>query len=167
MPPAVVNASPLIFLAKLERLDALEVFKPVYTTPPVLAEVDVGLQQGYREALSVQRAIDDGAISVRRAPPLTLPPPRLDAGELSVLSLARAIAGSTAVVDDLAAIRAAKHLGLRVRSTPFVLLDNVVSGRLPPPEFRSLLDALLGMEYYISPALFLTLVDAAGRLARR
>jgi len=164
---AVVNASPLIFLAKLERLDALRVFERVLTTPVVVAEVELGLEQGYREALSVQRAIDEGAIVVRRAPELTLPPPRLDPGELSVISLARRTPGSTVVIDDLPAIRAAKHLGLRVRSTPFVLLDNLHEGKMDATEFRGMLERLVGLDYYLSASLLLFLMEAAQRLERR
>ncbi len=142
-------------------------FGPILTTPQVLREVEVGLAQGYREALAVRRAIAERSIHVRRAPLLTLPPPRLDAGELSVLALALRIPEATAVLDDLAAIRAAKHLGLRVRSTPFVLLENVQRGRLGHEDFRRILDALLALEYHISPSLFLFLVEAADKVARR
>lgn len=164
---AVVNASPLIFLAKLERLGALQVFDRLLTTPIVLAEVEIGLEQGYQEALGVRRLIDEGAITVQRAPELALPLPRLDPGELSVLSLAGKTAGATAVIDDLAAIRAAKHLGLRARSTPFVLLDNLVSGRLDSDEFRRLLKRLVELDYYLSADLALFLVDSAKEHDRR
>ena len=167
MAAAVVNASPLIFLAKLEQLAALSIFEPVFTTPQVVAEIELGLEQGYREALAVRRFIDEGAIAVRRAPSLSLPPPRLDPGELSVISLARRTAGATVVIDDLPAIRAAKHLGLRVRSTPFVLLDNLSSGRLGADRFEGLLHELLALEYHISPALFLFLVESARRISGR
>ena len=164
---AVVNASPLIFLAKLSKLDALGVYDPLLTTPLVIAEVEVGSAKGYREALAVRGIVSRRVLEVREAPPLNLPPPVLDAGEQSVISLATKVARATAVIDDLAAIRAAKHLGVRVRSTPFVLLDNLASGRIDLEEFRSLLDRLLAMDYRISPSLFMELVELGDAAAAR
>jgi predicted nucleic acid-binding protein len=165
-PAAVVNASPLIFLAKLGKLEALGLFEPVFTTPQVMAEVTVGLERGFREALSVRRLVAENTIEIREAPSLKLPPPRLDPGELSVIALASQVKGAIAVIDDLAAIRAAKHFGVRVRSTPFVLLDNVVARRIEFDEFRALLDRLLALEYHLSTALFLELVALGEEAAR-
>jgi len=167
MAAAVVDASPLIFLAKLGFLDGLGVFHPIFTTPQALVEVEAGLDQGYREALAVRRLLEVQTLEVREAPPLSLPPPVLGAGELSVISLASSVRRATAVLDDLAGIRAAKHLGVRVRSTPFVLLDNLSARRIEFERFRSLLDALLAMDYRISPALFLELVSLGEEAARR
>lgn len=167
MAAAVVNASPLIFLAKLGRLEALQIFKPVVTTPQVMAEVDLGLEQGFREPLAVRRFIDDGSNEVRAAPLLTLPPPRLDIGELSVVSLARAIPGATAVIDDLSAIRAAKHLGLRVRSTAYVLVDNLTLDRIDLVEFRTIMGRLLEMDYHMRTPLYLHILDQADRVTRK
>lgn len=160
---AVVNTSPLIFLAKLGRLEALSIFKPVLTTPEALSEVLAGLPEGFRDALAVQAAVDQGAIEVRKAPPLSVPPLDLGRGEVSVLGLARRVSGVTVVVDDLPAIKAAKGLGLRVRSTPFVLLDNVDGGGIGVEEFRGLVDQLVGLGYHISPQLYLRLRDEGKR----
>lgn len=164
---AVVDASPLIFLAKLGSLDALGVFDPVITTPQALAEVEAGVERGYREILSIRRLLGDRTLEVREAPRLELPPPTLGPGELSVISLAAGIPHATAVIDDLPAIRAAKHMGVRVRSTPFVLLDNLHARRIDPGRYRSLLDALLALDYRIGPALFLELVALGEEVARR
>ena len=161
MPAAVVNASPLIFLAKLGRIDALTVFEPVLTTPEAFGEVTAGLALGYRDALAVHRAVDTGALTVRKAARLRAPPVGLDIGELSVLGLAATLPGSTAILDDLAAIKAARGMGLRARSTPFVLLDNVDAGRLTRMEFRQLLDALVGHGYFMGPAPYNRLAEAA------
>jgi predicted nucleic acid-binding protein len=167
MAAAVVNASPLIFLAKLGALEALGVFDPVLTTPQAIAEVEAGLQQGYRETLALGRLVADEVLEVREPPRLELPPPRLGAGELSVISLASTIRGATAVIDDRAAIRAAKHLGVRVRSTPFVLLDNVAARRIGLAQYKELLDRLLNLNYHLSPALFLELVGLGEKAAGR
>jgi len=161
---AVVNTSPLIFLGKLARLEALEVFDRVYTTPEALREVMAGAPEGHGEALAVQAAVERGAITIRRAPAQASPPPGLGPGELSVLALARRVDDATVVVDDLAAIKAARGVGLRVRSTPFILLDNIEAGRMDPEEFGEVLDSLLRAGYFMGPRLYMALRDAAGRL---
>lgn len=166
MPAAVVNASPLIFLSKLEQLEALRVFRPVFTTRVVLAEVEAGLGTGHRDALAVQRAVKEGRILVRRAAPLSLPALNLDPGELSVLALASRSTGAIAVVDDLPAIKAARHLGLTVRSTPYVLLENVAKGRLGSAEFRTLMEALVRLDYRLSPTLYMALLEESELLRR-
>lgn len=164
MPAAVVNASPLIFLAKLGRLGALELFDPVVTTPQTLREVTAGLGLGYGDALAVQAAVDAHRISVRRAPRLRPAPLGLDPGELSVIALAYRLPGATAVLDDLAAIKAARNLGIRARSTAFLLLDNVAARRLAVDEFRDLLDGLLREGYFLAPKLYLRLVEDSARV---
>ena len=162
--PAVVNTSPLIFLAKIGRLEALSIFDPVLTTPEALAEVMVGLAEGFREALAVQDAVERGAIELRSAPGPAVATIDLGPGEDSVLSLARRVRGATAVVDDLAAIKAARGLGLRVRSTPFVLLDNVESGRLEVRQFEEDLESLVGFGYHMGARLYLRLLEEGRRL---
>ena len=167
MPAAVVNASLLIFLSKLEQLDALQVFSPVLTTSVVLEEVEAGLETGYRDALGVQRAVREGRIAVRQAPALRIPAINLDPGELSVVALANAIKGAVAVVDDLPAIRVARQLGVTVRSTPFVLLENVARGRIAPLEFRELLARLVQFDYHMKPSLYAALVGDAEAMGHR
>ena len=162
--PAVVNTSPLIFLAKLGRLEALRIFEPVLTTPEALAEVMAGLEEGFRDAHAVQDAVDRGAIETRRAPRTATATIDLGPGEDPVLSLARGVRGVTVVVDDLPAIKAARGMGMRVRSTPFVLLDNVEAGRLEIGTFEELLQTLLGFGYHMGGNLYLRLLEQGRRL---
>lgn len=164
MPAGVVDASALIFLAKLQRLDALKVFSPVLSTREALDEVVAGLATGHRDALAVQAAVDGRRIAIRPAPPLATALAHLGRGERSVLALARRLAGSTAILDDLGAIRAAHNLGVRVRSTPFLLLDNAAAGRLSALEFRAALDSLLGEGYFLSPRLYVRLLEESAGL---
>ena len=65
------------------------------------------------------------------------------------------------IVDDLAAIRAARASGLEPRSTPYLLLDGHRQGRLGSSSFQARLDALLGHGYFMSPRLYQRLIEAA------
>ncbi len=163
MPAAVVDSSALIFLAKLHRLDALGVFAPVLTTREVVDEVEAGVATGHRDVLAVQAALERRRIVVRRAPAAPAALAHLGRGERSVLALARRLPSSTGVIDDLGAIKAAHSFGVRVRSTPFLLLDNVSAGRISRSEFQALLDDLLGAGYFLSPRLYVRLLEEAGR----
>lgn len=163
MPAAVVDSSALIFLAKLRRLDALGLFAPVFSTREVIDEVEAGMGTGHRDALAVQAAVEGRRIRVRRTPSVPASLAHLGPGERSVLAVARRLPNSTAVIDDLGAIKAAHSNGIRVRSTPFVLLDNVSAGRISRSEFQVLLDALLREGYFLSPRLYVKLLYEAGR----
>lgn len=159
---AVVDTSPLIFLGKLDALDLLP--RPTGTTPAVLAEVEAGRPAGNAEADAVQARVKDGAIVIA-------PPPRrridlatgLDPAEAGVLALALDQEVHRVVVDDLAAIRAARLLGLEPVSTPFLLLEAHREQRLGAAAYRRALEALLGHGYFLSPRLYQRLLDAADR----
>ena len=167
MTGAAVNASPLIFLARLGRLQALGLYRPLLTTDEVLREVKAGAQRGFPGWVPVSRAVDEGALEARRADLRPIEGFILDPGELSVLRLAANEGLATVVVDDLAAIRAARHLGLSARSTPFVLLENVAAGRLSAAEFRACLSRLLVEGYHLSAPLYGLLLEALDGLPPR
>jgi predicted nucleic acid-binding protein len=164
---AAVNTSPLIFLARLGRLEALAPFRPLFTTDEVLREVKAGARKGFPEWVPVSRAVDEGFLDVHRADLRPIEGFILDPGELSVLRLAAKKALATVIVDDLAAIRAARHLGLSPKSTPFVLLENVAAGQLAAAEFRADLNRLLAEGYHLSAPLYGFLLEAVDRLPAR
>ena len=167
MPGAAVNTSPLIFLARLGRLDALRVFDPLVTTRAVIAEVEAGSARGHAERVPVGRLVDEGLLKVRKADLRPVEGYELDPGELSVLRLAEAERLPNVVVDDLAAIRAARQLSLSPRSTAFVLLDAAAAGRVPPKQFKTDLEALMRAGYHLSAPLYVFLLEAAAKLERR
>jgi len=164
VPGAAVNTSPLIFLARLGRLDVLRAYKPLVTTTAVIREVGAGSTRGHLEGVPVDRFVQAGHLKVRRADLRPLEGFELDPGELSVLRVAEKEGLATVVVDDLAAIRAARHLGLSPRSTPFVLLDAASAGRVQPKDFHRDLERLLREGYHLGAPLYQFLREAADRL---
>lgn len=167
MPAAVVDTSPLVFLAKLDRLALLGLFSPVLTTNAVVREVEAGLALGHPEILALRREVKAGRLTVRSVSESPIPGLDLGPGELTVLRLASRLAGTVAVVDDRRAIRAAKRNGVRVLSTPFVFLESVSGGEMDGSEFRRALDQLMAEGYHLSPRLYLLLLEEAGALAGR
>ncbi len=111
----VFNASPLILLGKAGELEWIPRLGEVVVPQPVADEINAG-------------AADDAArvwLSGREArlirPPISVPAKlaerRLGAGETAVLAWAKANPAFEAVLDDSAARRTAKSMGLTIRGT--------------------------------------------------
>jgi len=157
---AVINASPLIFLSKLDMLECLKIFDMVYTTNIVIHEIEVGLEKGYPEALLVKKLVADEFLIVKDKKPkeneLGLHP-----GELSIIELARELKIENIIVDDKTAIQASKYFGLKVTSTPFLLLKNLKNGKIELIDFRIAMDRLISFGYFISPNLYMKIIEKA------
>lgn len=157
---AVADTSPLIFLSKLGLLELLP--RPTGTTPAVLREVAAGRPVGNAEADAVEQEVKGGRLVVVKPPRRRIDAASgLDATEAGVLVLALDQGVRRILVDDLAAIKAARLLGLEPRSTPFVLLEAHRQQRLDRAQYRAHLEALLQNGYFLSPRLYQRLVEAA------
>ena len=118
--PVIVDAGPLIALAKIGRIGLMKrIFGHVFTTREVLAEL--GLATDAPGAAELQQAFDDGWLA-------TLPPnspdeshPYLDAGEASCLVAASRHKVSLLVIDERLGRREARRLGIAITGTAGVL----------------------------------------------
>lgn len=145
--PAVVNSSPLILLAKADRLDLLRL-----AGSPILVPADVGREvRAHAEADAAVLALDRPGlleiVEVERIPDLILAWD-LGVGESSVLAWASAHPGTTAVLDDLAARRCARALGIPLRGTMGLVLVARLRGLIPAA--RPVLKALREAGLYLS-----------------
>ena len=151
---AVVNASPVIFLAGAGRLELLREAGDTVVVPSAVAR-EIG---AHGPAEPAARALADAPwLEVVDAPEV---PPRvlrwdLGAGESAVLAWALAHAGCQAVVDDLAARRCAAALGVPVRGTLGLVLVAKRRGRIPAA--RPVVEELRRGGMYLSDAV----LDAA------
>ena|SRR5271166_559835 len=157
----VVNASPIIFLDRLGLLDLLnEPGVTVFVPEPVMVELG-GLSSDDPAVVAVRSA---SWIQVVPAPPIPDPlgPFRLGRGEESVLAFALAPDEQTAqvVLDDLAARRCAKALGLDVRGTLSFLLVAKAEERIQA--VRPLLEILHQSGMRLSATLVRQVLDLAG-----
>lgn len=126
---ALVNAGPLIALAKLNRLHLLiDLLKTFHVPRSVYREVVVeGLARGLPDAATIRRflahhklPIIDVATPVIKA---YRPPVELDAGEHELLALARTFPAVLVLMDDEVARAEARRLGLEVRGTLGILVE--------------------------------------------
>jgi len=145
--PPVVNASPVIYLARASLIDLLQVEGSSICVPRLVSDE------------IRRRGSDDPAAHVLETTPwlqeveLASTSPkvlawRLGSGETAVLSWSLAHPGSVAIVDDLAARRCAEVLGLPFTGTLGVVLRAKRKGILPAA--RPAIDKLLAAGMYLS-----------------
>jgi len=162
---ATINTSPLIFLAKLGMLDCLRIYENVYTTSIVIEEVEMGLRQGFEEAIMIRKLVEEGFLVVKEESQNTkikgLSTFGLHTGELSMLKMAGDMKPDLVIVDDRVGIKAAKYLGFNVVSTPFLLLKNLEAGKISKQDFPETLEKLMGLGYFLSPGLYVKILKNA------
>lgn len=169
----VFDATPLIYLAKAERLGVAETLtEPRVVPQPVYREVVTdGIDEGYDDARRIERAIDGGLLDVvavdidesavatrlRRHPGLS------DA-DVSVLACAEA-RDAVAVMDESSGRSAAEVEGIETRGTAYVVLSAVNRGRLSAAGGRDAIDAMIAEGWYVAPDVYTKLVGKLESLA--
>lgn len=146
----VVNATPLIALSVLERLDLLrEIFGEVIVPSAVYEEVT------FEEASRPGAALIIQADWLQIASPNTQPTIEplllgLDVGEMDVLLLAREISPDWVLIDEKQGRRVAKAMDLPVKGTLGVLLTAVLAGLMSKDEALDGLQLLIEHRIRIS-----------------
>jgi predicted nucleic acid-binding protein len=145
--PAVVNASPLIFLSRAGLLDLLQLLSSEIIVPEVVAsEIEFrGKSDPTAHALA-----NIAWLVVTQTPQVT---PQIQAwglgpGESSVLAWAYAHPGSEAIIDDLAGRRCAAAFNIPIRGTLGLALIAKQRGRIPSA--RRVLEQLRQGGMYLS-----------------
>lgn len=156
----VVDTSPLIFLAKLDRLDLLKRSADQVVAPTaVLREVgeypdaaNERIEQARQSWLSIREVEDRRVVEVLMAD--------LDAGESEAIALALETKAERVVLDDLDARRFAHRVGLSPVGTLGLLLAAKLRGELP--SLQAEIERLRQAGFRLSPALSQALLREAG-----
>lgn len=167
MRAAVADATVLIYLAKLGELDRLERRFDAVLVPAAVHEevVERGRAEGYRDALAVEAAADDGLEVVSLADDVAATAERLrdtadlGRGEAAAIALAQARA-ARCLTDDHAARTTAAAVGVEVGGTIYVLLDALDAGTLSYDEYVRLIDGLSDAGFRMSASLYRRALDA-------
>lgn len=159
----VVNASPLIHLARISLLESLRTTPgstDVVVPQAVLDEVMRGASHD-PTALLVEKAARDW-LRVVPTPPAhpDINQSLIDSGEIAVLSVALATPGATAVLDDRMARTEASRLGIPVIGTLRILLDAKATGNIP--SVRTPLEQLRALGMRLSDAVWDEVLRQAG-----
>jgi predicted nucleic acid-binding protein len=127
--PAVVNASPLIFLSRAGLLDLLQLLSSEIVVPEIVA-TEIGVRG--KSDLTAQAIASTDWLVVTQTPrvPTQIQSWGLGPGESSVLAWAHAHPGSEAIIDDLAARRCAAAFNIPARGTLGLALIAKQRGRI-------------------------------------
>ena len=163
-PKYVLDATPLIHLAKVGLLEVVLDSFEVYAAESVVAEVTQG--EGYPDAKIIQGAVENGLLKVHR--PLDgefvralLRHSEMHAGEAETLASAVDL-GATAVMDDGVARAVARVYGIRTRpGTLYMLFRLVAAGKLDATSAEGKLDEMVKCGLYLDSR---TLVAAKEKL---
>lgn len=156
----IVNASPLILLGKINRLNFLEKLCPSFAIPAaVLLEISAGPERD-----PARQWIQTASISARVVPnqpiPFEINAWDLGAGETAVISLAVSLTAAICVLDDLAARNCAEVFQLPVIGTLGILLKAKVAGIIP--RLQPEIDQLLAVGSMLSPSVIQRALTLAG-----
>lgn len=162
----VSNATPLIYLAKIGKIELLKkVFGEVLIPEEVRVEVvDEGKRLGEMDAYVVEEAIRDGWIKVLTAEALEVPI-KLGRGEVAVLSLAKRKGFREVLVDEVPARIAAKLMGLTPRGTIFVLLKALEIEEISLDDFLDALSELVNHGFRLKEEVYLEVVKRAREIS--
>src|SRR6266542_3724193 len=166
----IADTSPLIVLAKLNRLDLLHAdFDQVIIPPAVYREgVVAGQQLRADDAMAIQHAVADGLIEVR-APQHALSgvTAHLGQGELECIQLALELDADAVLMDDYNARRTAQDIFTHwnkhaaVRGTLGLIAGAVHAGHLGAQEAIVLVTLLRARDdVWINPALCDQVIEA-------
>ena len=159
----IINASPLILLGKINRLDLLSQLPPFLTIPrSVSMEISAGpdadpAKKWLGLPSSAQLIKDDAPV----LPEILAWD--LGAGETSVISMAMQTGDSVCVLDDLAARNCAKVFDIPVIGTLGILLKAKVSGLIPT--LRPEIENLVACGSMLSPRIIAEALELANESA--
>ena len=155
----VFDATPLIYLAKAERLDVIETLDEPRLVPKAVYHevVTAGVEQGYDDARRIERAVEDGLVDVDLddspvADRLQRHPGLSDA-DVAVLACADARDG-VAVMDESAGRSAAEVEDIETRGTAYLVLSAIKRGAMAPKRGRETIDTMVDAGWYVAPDVY-------------
>ena len=159
----IVNSTPLIVLSNIGRLELLhELYQEIYIPQAVYREVT---EKNDKASLNIQNALNWIHVeNIQNPEKYMMYKAKLHAGEVEVMILAQETpAADLVIIDDNAARKTAKFLGLNVTGTIGVLLKAKIKGLIP--EVKPILNELQANGFYISEQVVKIILknDPAGR----
>ncbi len=162
MPPTVSNTSPLIWLARIGKLNLLkDLYDIVLISEETYKEaVEVGLQEGYSDALIIKNACDQRWIKVERldekqvaiCQKIMRHSFELHEGEVKAIVLAREISKDTLLlIDDSSGRAFAETWGVKVNGVLHVIITAMRNDLLDKAEAKDTVLNLVGKGFRIEP----------------
>jgi uncharacterized protein len=170
VPPTVSNTSPLIWLAKIGKLNMLkDLFGEVLISEESYKEaVEVGLKEGYSDALVIKDACDQGWIKVERLDKKRVVVCQnimrhsfeLHLGEVQAIVLAREIGKDTLLlIDDSSGRAFAETWGLKVKGVLYVIMIALRNNLLDKAGAKDTVLNLVRKGFRVEPKLLAKLIQ--------
>lgn len=171
MAEAVADATVLIYLAKLDRLDSLWTHHEAVLVPePVRREVvDEGKELGHPDAIVVERALDQGHLTATEAPddvPDPLGDLDLEPGDRSVLAVSLGRDVPVVLTDDGSLRGLARAVELTPRGTLAFLVGALRDGALDFDAYLGCLERLTEAGFRMSAEVYARAVRRGREIAR-
>ncbi len=164
--PVVINAGPLMVLAKLNALHLLrKLYEQVLIPRSVYDEVVLeGLRQGYQDARTLQLFLAQvkwSPVDASRAPiPDDLLQAPLDRGERDTLALAVEREAGLVLIDEAVGRKIARTRGLPVRGSLGILIEAYRQGFIEVDQLRLYFDEMTHrQDIWVSPTLVARLLS--------
>ena len=155
----VSNASPLIFLAKIERLDLLNNYE-IIIPKQVEEEIDKGTETGKEDVQKIKALIGKNIIKVEETEiNKEIESQSLGKGEKAAISLAISKKIDVVLLDERKARRLAKFHDLKPKGTIGVLIEAYKSKKINKKELAGLTEKLIEEGYRINESLIIKLLN--------
>ena len=161
----VFDATPLIYLAKVDRLALVQQLDVSCVIPERVYEevVETGLEQGYPDARRIERGVDADRFvieSVETTPLLSRLQENNDLSDADTAVLAFADAhDGVAVMDETYGRDVAAAEGITTRGTAYLVLKLASENTISVDEARSVIDAMVDEGWYCAPDIYAKIVQ--------
>jgi len=159
----VSNATPLIYMAKLGKLQLLKsIFQQIQIPPEVKNEtVNRGKEKGYPDAIIIEQALKDGWINLHalteennKKSEALAKIAGIDIGEAQAIILAKQKNEKLILIDQTNARETARLLGLTPRGTIYIILTATKRKLITKEEAKQTLEKLIGANFHISAEIY-------------
>ncbi len=156
----VFDATPLIYLARIDQLTLLEHDEDPRVIPERVYEevVETGLEAGYPDARRLERFVDADGFTVVTVEPTPLlsrlrTNDHLSAADAAVLAYADTHDG-VAVMDEQYGRDVAASEGITTRGTAYLVVRLAKDGTIDVDDARSAIDAMIDEGWYCAPDVY-------------
>lgn len=154
----VSNSSPLIFLAKIDKLDLLKKHE-ISIPKQVYEEVIKGGELGREDAHKIEQLVEKNIVKVEETETIKeLEKQNIGKGEKAAISLAINKKINLVLLDERKARRIAKFYKLKARGTLGILSEAYKNKKINSKEFKELIQKLIEEGYRISEDLLFQLL---------
>ena len=160
----VFDATPLIYLAKVDRLSLVQHIDESCVVPErVYAEVvETGIEQGYPDARRIERSVDADQFDVTTVESTSLlsrlqENRSLSDADAAVLACADA-RDAVAVMDETYGRDVAAAEGITTRGTAFLVLKLTKEGAISVDDARAVIDGIIDEGWYCAPDVYTKIV---------